>query len=164
MFKNIRHILYIFISCIFLLNGGVASAYAGDGRYHVKKVIDGDTVELDKGERVRYIGVDTPEKMKKVKDVWIFDPEPYAIEAKEFNRRMLEGKEVQLEFDAEKTDKYGRLLAYVRTADGKMVNEELLKEGYARILSIPPNTKYAEKFLEIQKEAREAKRGIWSDR
>jgi len=140
MLKICRYGLHVIISYILLVSFCVLGARAADVSYRVKRVIDGDTIELDTGERVRYIGIDTPETMKKTGGTWIFDPEPYGVEAKEYNRTLTEGKEVKLEFDAEKTDKYGRLLAYVRTSDMIMVNRELLKKGFARILFIPPNT------------------------
>ncbi|MFH1837363.1 MAG: thermonuclease family protein [Candidatus Omnitrophota bacterium] len=129
----------------------------------VKKVIDGDTIELWNGERVRYIGVDTPETNKIKNGIWIFDPEPYSVEAKAFNKDLVEGKEVSLEFDTEKLDKYGRLLAYVKTHDGLMVNEELLRSGLARTLFIFPNLRYLEEFKSIQEEARRSDRGLWKN-
>lgn len=122
----------------------------------VQRVIDGDTVVLVGGERVRYIGVDTPELHHPKKKV-----QPYAREATEFNRRLVEGQKVRLELDVERRDKYGRLLAYVYLEDGRFVNAELLKEGYAQLLTIPPNVRYADLFVGLQKQARDAKRGLW---
>jgi micrococcal nuclease len=122
----------------------------------VQQVIDGDTVKLSTGERVRYIGVDTPELHHPRKPV-----EFYAREAKEFNRRLVEGKRVRLEFDVQRYDRYGRLLAYVYLEDGTFVNAELLRQGYAQLLTIPPNVKYANMFLELQRQARENRRGLW---
>lgn len=122
----------------------------------VERAVDGDTVVLVGGERVRYIGVDTPELHHPRKPV-----QPYAREAMEFNRRLVEGKKVRLELDVEPRDKYGRTLAYVFLEDGRFVNAELLKEGYAQLLTIPPNVRYADLFVGLQKQAREAKRGLW---
>jgi len=102
--------------------------HCGPSEAVVKRVIDGDTVELESGEKVRYIGVDTPERGKSGYD-----------EATEFNRNMVEGKEVHLEYDQRCTDQYNRLLAYV-CADSTMVNEELIREGHAKTLHIKPNT------------------------
>ncbi len=125
----------------------------------VERAVDGDTVVLAGGERVRYIGVDTPELHHPRKPV-----QAYAREAMEFNRRLVEGKRVRLEFDADRRDKYRRLLAYVFLEDGTFVNAELVKQGYAQLLTIPPNVKYSDLFLKLQREAREAKRGLWGDR
>ena len=125
----------------------------------VERAVDGDTVVLVGGERVRYIGVDTPELHHPRKPV-----QPYAREAMEFNRRLVEGEKVRLELDVEQRDKYGRLLAYVFLEDGRFVNAELLKEGYAQLLTIPPNVRYVDLFTGLQKQAREAKRGLWGKR
>lgn len=123
----------------------------------VARVIDGDTIKLVNGERVRYIGIDTPELHHPKKPV-----EYLAKEAKEFNQKLVGGKVVRLEFDVEKRDKYGRLLAYVYV-DDTFVNAKLLEEGYAQILTIPPNVKYADEFLNLQGKAREENRGLWAE-
>lgn len=137
-------ILFIFASSI-LPNGfaGIAE------ELRVTRVIDGDTVVLEDGRHVRYIGMDTPEKK-----------DPYYSEAKRENERLVKGKKVGLEYDVGKTDKYGRTLAYVY-ADTVFVNAELVKNGYAVIATFPPNVKYAKTFLALQEEARNQKRGLW---
>lgn len=122
----------------------------------VKRVIDGDTIELANGERVRYIGIDTPE---------IYPPrgpEYYSKEAKEANRTLVEGKRVRLEFDVENRDKYGRLLAYV-FVDTIFVNAELLRLGYAKVYFVPPNVRYRALFIKLETEARSAGRGLWAE-
>ena len=125
----------------------------------VQRAVDGDTVVLTNGERVRYIGVDTPELHHPRKPVqW------YAREAMEFNRKLVEDQKVRLEFDVERRDRYGRLLAYVFLEDGRFVNAELLKEGYAQLLTIPPNVRYVDLFVGLQRQARESKRGLWGRR
>ena len=78
-----------------------------------------------------------------------------------FAKRELDGEEVRLELDLQKIDPYGRLLAYVYLPDGEMFNETLLRQGYAQVATFPPNVKYQERFLEAQREAREANRGLW---
>ncbi|WP_400163975.1 thermonuclease family protein [Brevibacillus sp. TJ4] len=123
----------------------------------VKRVIDGDTVELENGERVRLIGVDTPETVKPNSPV-----EPYGKEASEYTKKQLTGQTVTLRFDVEPRDKYDRLLAYVYLPDGTFYNEQLVREGYARIMTIPPNVAYADLFLEAEREARENDRGLWA--
>ena len=154
--------------------GGVAvSLPLRRDEFRVRHVIDGDTIELSNGEKVRYIGIDAPEERRRRGDRWVYDPEPYAEKATRENRKLVEGKKVRLEFDAEKRDKYGRLLAYVYTRigffgnagyDGEVIldsheifiNAYLVQKGLARPLSIPPNTRYADRFrhlaLNAQKE------------
>ena len=128
-----------------------------EGTYLVTRVIDGDTIELANGEKVRYIGVDTPELHHPQKEV-----EYYAQEAYGANRRLVEGKRVRLELDVEERDRYERILAYVYV-DDLMVNEWLVANGYARVATFPPNVKYAERFLQLEREARQAKVGLWAD-
>jgi micrococcal nuclease len=90
-----------------------------------------------------------------------FGTQPYGPEASAFAKRELEGKEVSLELDVQKIDPYGRLLAYVYLPDGEMFNETLLEEGYAQVATFPPNVKYTDRFLEVQREARAENRGLW---
>lgn len=125
----------------------------------VERVIDGDTIVLVGGEKVRYIGVDTPELPHPKKRA-----QPYAKEAMEFNRRLVESQKVRLEMDVERQDKYSRTLAYVFLENGRFVNAELLKEGYAQLLTIPPNVRYVDLFTSLQSQARENKRGLWGKR
>ena len=136
-----------------MIGGGSLSR---SGEALVRRVVDGDTVVLSSGEPVRYIGMDTPELHHPRKPV-----QAYGREAMEFNRRLVEGKQVHLEFDVERYDKYHRLLVYVFLQDGTFVNAELVRQGYARLMTIPPNVKYADLFVKLQREAREARRGLW---
>ncbi len=156
----------------------------------VTRVIDGDTIELENGELVRYIGIDAPETRRRVGDQWVEDPEPFGQEATEMNRRWVEGRRVRLEYDVERRDRHGRLLAYVyvdgemipppgaspkatsRARDdplsadapgGGMINAKLLDEGYAQLLTIPPNVKYVEEFRRLAAEARTQRRGLWME-
>ncbi|MBC7217855.1 MAG: thermonuclease family protein [Candidatus Caldatribacterium sp.] len=130
----------------------------GPGEYIVARVIDGDTIELANGEKVRYIGINTPELHHPQKGV-----EYFAREAYEANRRMVEGKRVRLEFDVQRRDRYGRLLAYVYV-DDIMVNEWLVANGYAQVATYPPNVRYAERFLKLEEEARRLGIGLWGKR
>jgi micrococcal nuclease len=130
-------------------------------QYTVKHVVDGDTIELSNGDMVRYIGIDTPEMRERKGSEWVYNPMPYAEEAKEFNKTLVEGKSVKLEYDVQKKDKYHRLLAYVYIGD-KMVNTEMVKQGFAMIYTYPPNVRHTQGFIEAQKEARDNKRGLWS--
>lgn len=140
----------------------VQTDQAIDGEYEVVSVTDGDTFEINYNgtkTKVRLIGVDTPESVhpnsKKNNE--------YGEEASKYTKSLLEGKTVKLEFDVSPKDKYGRLLAYVYLEDGEMLNEKLLKEGYAQVATYPPNVKYVENFKELQKEARENKVGFWAE-
>ncbi|MBI3312169.1 MAG: thermonuclease family protein [Candidatus Omnitrophica bacterium] len=142
-----------------VLESGQADSGLQSAEAVVERVIDGDTVVLAGGARVRYIGVDTPELHHPRKPV-----EFYAREAKEFNRRLVGGKKVRLEWDVQRRDRYQRQLAYLFLEDGTFVNAELLRQGCAQLLTIPPNVKYADLFVKMQKEAREAKRGLWGKR
>ncbi len=126
----------------------------------VKRVIDGDTIELETGQKVRYIGIDTPETVDPTRPVACFGKE-----ATNFNRQLVEGKFVKLEKDVSETDKYQRLLRYVYIdlpdRGQVMVNEELVKEGFAFSLTYPPDVKYQERFLQAQRWAREQLQGLW---
>ena len=126
----------------------------------VRRVIDGDTIELTDGRLVRYIGIDTPEVRRKAGNRWVVDPEPFALAAAEANRRLVEGKPVRLEYDEQLKDRYGRTLAYVYVGE-QMVNEALVADGYAHVLTIPPDVRYAERFRLLANEARRARRGVW---
>ena len=122
------------------------------------RAVDGDTIEVEiEGEsyKVRYIGIDTPELHHPTKPVGY-----YAQEAYEKNRELVEGKTVFLEKDISETDRYGRLLRYVYVGD-VFVNAYLVQQGYAQVSTYPPDVKYQEQFLELQREARETGRGLW---
>ena len=158
--KRLRKFYYpipVLLLAFALLGHGQASRHppAPEAAF-VTRAVDGDTVVLTGGERVRYIGVDTPELHHPHKPV-----QAYAREAMEFNRRLVENKQVRLEYDVDRRDKYGRLLAYVYLPEGTFVNAELVCQGYAHTLTIPPNVKFAKLFLQCQKEARENRRGLW---
>ena len=123
----------------------------------VVRVIDGDTIEIEGGEKVRYIGINTPESKDPRKEV-----ECYAKEAESKNRDLVEGKKVVLEKDISETDRYGRLLRYVYL-DGVMINELLVREGYAQASSYPPDVKYQDRFNEAEKQARAEQKGLWGE-
>lgn len=127
----------------------------------VIRVVDGDTILVDVGgreERVRYIGVDTPESVKPGTPV-----QCYAKKASARNDALVAGREVKLVTDAEPRDRYGRLLAYVyRAEDDLFVNAALVRDGYAQVLTIPPNVAHAAEFRALAASARRAGRGLWS--
>ena len=132
--------------------GGDAPATGSAAR--VVRVVDGDTIVVG-DERVRLIGVDTPESVKPGTPV-----ECFAREASAFVKKLLTGRNVRLELDVEKRDRYGRLLAYVYR-DDLFVNAELVRRGYASVATFPPNVRHVDEFVRLQREARGASRGLW---
>src|SRR5574341_615062 len=118
----------------------------------VKQVYDGDTVLLEDGRRVRYLGINAPEFR-----------EPFYLKAKRYNESLVLGHEVRLDFDVERTDTYDRLLAYVYAGD-QMVNAELVRLGLAHAFFIGPDRKHNALLLRLQNEARQRRLGIWSVR
>ncbi len=137
----------------------------------IRRAVDGDTLLLQNGQRVRLIGIDTPEMHESdklyreaqqsrtdIQTIMAMGRKSY-----EFTRRLVEGKRVRLEFDVEKYDKYGRLLCYVYLKDGTFVNAKIVEAGYASLLTIPPNVKYAHLFRALYKEARDNNRGLWKE-
>ncbi|MDD5154941.1 MAG: thermonuclease family protein, partial [Candidatus Omnitrophica bacterium] len=134
---------------------------------YVTRVVDGDTLKLENGERVRLIGIDTPEMHdsdKLYRDARRTKQDIQTIKAMgrrayNFTRTLVEGKQVRLEFDVERYDRYGRLLAYVFLKDsGAFVNAEIIKQGYASVMTYPPNVEYADLFLKLYQQARQDKR------
>ena len=121
----------------------------------ITRVIDGDTVVTSEGERIRYIGIDTPETVHPFKDV-----EFYGKEASDKNKALVEGKTVELEKDISKTDRYGRTLAYI-WLNNELINATLVREGYAYAYTYPPDVKYSNYFLVLQRQAQDNRRGLW---
>ena len=136
-----------------------ASASGDVGR--VVEVVDGDTIHVQLGsarEKVRYIGIDTPETKDPRRPVQCF-----GRQASEFNARLVGGERVRLVRDVQARDRYGRLLAYVyRVRDRRFVNAELARLGYAQPLSIAPDVRFADRFAALAREARDHDRGLWS--
>ncbi|HXF83264.1 MAG TPA: thermonuclease family protein [bacterium] len=152
---------------------GSLSAPAGPPQATVLRWIDGDTVRAAVGAsvvRIRLIGIDAPETSAGER-AWRQGAElkhdvatvvALGQLAKAAAERLAPaGAAVQVELDVQTHDRYGRLLAYLWRRDGRMVNEELVRAGYAMVLTIPPNVKYADRFLRAQREARTAGRGLW---
>jgi micrococcal nuclease len=138
----------------------------------VSRVVDGDTIKLENGERVRLIGIDTPEvheSAKLYRDARKSKQDVSTIQrlgrqSSDFTKNILEGKRVRLEFDVEKCDRYKRLLAYVYLKDGTFVNAEIIKQGYGSPYTFPPNVRYVDLFRQLSQEARENKRGLWKEK
>jgi len=130
----------------------------GDSWRLCTRVVDGDTIVLDGNEKVRLIGVDTPETKDPRKPIQYFGKE-----ASEFTKRMVEGKKVRLEYDWQRKDKYGRTLAYIYIEDGTFLNAEIIKQGYGHAYTRFP-FKYLEDFRQYERESRENQRGLWVPR
>lgn len=141
----------------------------------IERVIDGDTVAVrfdGAVEKVRLIGVDTPEKRPSkrasLQSARSHQSLQSIMELGERASRMMrelapEGLPVTIEYDVTPRDKYGRLLGHLFTQDGTMLNEEIIKRGYAQLLTIPPNVKYVSRFQMALTESRAARRGLWAD-
>jgi micrococcal nuclease len=145
MKSSLGKIVFFFVA--FLAVNCIAAEYV------VKRVLDGDTIQTESGEIIRYLGIDAPE----------IPDEFYAREAARYNRKLVSKKEVRLEFDVERKDQYGRLLAYVFIED-LFVNGELVKRGYAKAMVRLPNLKYRDILLNYQKEAIDEGKGLWQER
>ena len=126
--------------------------------YRVERVVDGDTLLLTNNARVRLLGIDTPETKKKDHPI-----EPWGPEATDYTKRFVSaaGDRVQLEFDKERVDRYGRALAYV-FSNGRFLNEELVRAGLARVRHDPFSSSVRRKLRKAEDEAKTARRGIWS--
>jgi len=157
------------ISCILILSI-ISLAHGKKERYSppdnraagktvfVGKIYDGDTISAFVNghfEKIRLIGIDAPEK----------DQRPWGRKARECLGSLISAADsrVSLEYDIDKRDKYGRILAYIWTQNGQMINEEMMKNGCAVLFTFPPNVRYAERFLVAQKKAQEHKAGIWGE-
>ncbi|KKR51019.1 MAG: WD40 domain protein beta Propeller [Candidatus Curtissbacteria bacterium GW2011_GWA1_40_16] len=132
------------------------SQVLGSQTVTVTAVIDGDTIEIEGGQRIRYIGINTPETVDPRKPV-----ECFGREASNKNKELVAGKSVRLEKDISETDKYRRLLRYVFIGD-VFVNDYLVRQGYAYASSYPPDVKYQNQFNQAEREAKINGRGLWS--
>jgi len=150
-----RLITIMLVCLLFFLFQQTCSA---DTWNQVKWVVDGDTVVLSDGQRVRYIGINAPELAHDDHNA-----EPYGEASKRFNALLVSRKKVRLEFDKERFDHYKRLLAYVFLKNGTFVNAEIVSNGYAYLLRHRPNLKYDSILLQSQRSAMSAKRGIWQN-
>lgn len=166
-FRQCRHIghLLLPVVAVLTLSVGVGSSSGVDAAQVpavVTRVIDGDTLEVrldGRQETVRLIGVDTPETVHPRIGVELWGPEASA-----FTKGLLPpATRVRLELDVQERDQYGRLLAYVYLPDGRMLNALLLEAGLAQLLTVPPNVRHVDLFVRLQREAREAGRGMWSE-
>lgn len=167
LFRTILFGLFALLLCV-----SVGDAY---NKATVVKVVDGDTLRIEMNgheEAVRLIGIDTPENKinkKAKKDSVRSNQDVETItsmgkEAARYVRTLVRrGDMVGIEFDVQKRDKYNRLLVYAYLSDGKMLNEEIIKAGYANVMTFPPNVRYQERFVRAYREARDFKRGLYRD-
>lgn len=129
--------------------------------YLVTKVVDGDTFWVDngtsKGIKIRLTGIDAPESQKR----WKREEGYYGKESKAYLTKLLKDKKVRLETDVDSLDRFGRTLSYVYLEDDTFVNAVLIKEGYAVLMTVSPNVRYADLFYKLQVQARENNRGLW---
>lgn len=151
-----KSITLFYIFCLFILLSCAVEQSFAQNWYSVRWVDDGDTIVLMDGRRLRYIGINAPEIDHKEKKA-----EPFGYIAKNYNKNLVLSKKVRLEFDKERHDQYGRLLAYVFLKDGSFVNEIMIKKGYAYSLYLNPNKKYNKRLFKAQRDAMIAKEGIW---
>lgn len=137
---------------------------SANGFFSVTKVVDGDTFWAEDGSgksiKVRLTGIDAPELHNTGKKKAGY----YGEEAKRYLILLLEGRKVRLEYDVGLHDRFGRTLAYVFLEDGTFVNAALIRNGYASVLTVPPNVKYADLFVNLQQKARKKRRGLWKVR
>ena len=154
-------ILFVLTAGYYLINEkyAVFGQPGNDEFVVVTRVHDGDTVSVivdRKPEKIRLIGIDAPEIGQK----------PWGEEAKRHLEALLNSSlsKVRLEYDVEKRDKYGRMLAYLWTSDGKMINFLMVKSGHAMLFTLPPNVKHADEFRSAQREARDGRAGIWAEK
>ena len=159
--KNSLKVFTVFLlSALFLYCGSPVQSRDTE-KFVVTKVVDGDTFWIKdgspKGQKIRLIGVDAPESRRTGRKEIGY----YGKEAKAFLTDLLLNKYVSLEFDVDRTDRYGRTLAYVYLEDGTFLNKYLVENGYAQLMTYPPNVKYVEVFTAAQTRARESNLGLW---
>lgn len=132
--------------------------------YTVTKVVDGDTFWIDDGSvnpiKVRLIGVDAPESKNTGRKMKAY----YGDESAQYLELLLLGKKVRLEYDIDRYDLYNRTLAYAYLEDGTFVNADLVKNGYAMAMTVPPNVKYADTFVKLARKARLHQNGLWDQK
>ncbi|NDY42228.1 hypothetical protein G3N55_05145 [Dissulfurirhabdus thermomarina] len=145
------------LAAAFLCGAGCGPEAPAGQECRVTWVYDGDTIRLRTGEHVRYIGIDAPEVAHDDRP-----GDPLGTEAARRNRELVAGKTVRLEWDRERHDVHGRLLAYVWLPDGRMVEEILVEEGLARACAVPPNTAHFDEIVAAQRRAMAARRGLWA--
>jgi micrococcal nuclease len=134
-------------------DGGSA---CGPSKAQVTRVLDGDTVELADGTKIRYLLINTPEIAHNASET----SQCFGDEARVYDEQLVLGRDVNLEYDKECKDRYGRTLAYV-SVEGRSINELLIERGYARLEVIAPNDRYAERYRTLEAQAKASGAGLW---
>ena len=150
-FRHVEAFLWILVLALSSTNWSFAAT-----EHLVKWVNDGDTIVLNNGQRVRYIGINAPEIDHENQKA-----EPFGYEARSFNKKLVSSDKIRLEFDRERYDQYGRLLAYIFLQDGTFVNAQLVQNGFAYYLYRSTHTKYQSILLKSQQKAMKSQKGIW---
>ena len=169
VFRVVAGALLVLFGIIFFSGIAKAAETQGEKPLYVKRVVDGDTLQLSDGAKVRLIGIDTPEyhySKKLLRDSrrsakGIKTIQAMGKEAMEFTKKTAHGRRVRLEYDVERFDRYGRVLAYVWLDDGGVLNAEIIKAGDANTMTVPPHVRHADPFLKLEKDARDSGRGLW---
>ncbi len=157
-FKEFFRLSFLIFFLIFIISTGSSQTLRKNLiKVKVKRVIDGDTVVLENGERLRYAGINAPE-LHTAKGI----PQPFAVEAYKLNKKLVEGKTLYLELSLRKRDRYGRLLGELYFENGTPVSAILVKRGFAFVCYYPGSGKYYQKYLPLQREAIRERKGIFS--
>lgn len=158
-----RQKLILFLLIITVVNVSEAQRETAYRFYPVLRITDGDTFVIADGSRngriIRLTGVDAPESRNTGRK----KKSEYGIISTRYLEKLIRGKRVRLEYDIDKTDSYGRTLAYVFLEDGTFVNAEMVRNGYANIMTVPPNVKYQDLFLKLERRARKRGEGLWGN-
>ena len=151
---------FFFVTCIFVTGLGFSTQVWPDQTFmaEVKQVIDGDTVVLTNGEKVRLIGINAPEKESDHRLA-----QPYSLEARLALVALVQNKTVRIETGLDERDRYGRLLGSLYLPNGEDVQAILLKKGYAVMVVFPPNLKNLDRYVQAENQAREFGLGVWSE-
>ena len=146
-----RHYIVVFILILFFVLVRFVGEIGKESveKFRVIKIVDGDTFELEDRGKLRLLSIDTPE-----------EGQPFHDSARALLSKLVLNRDVELEYEIRKRDKYGRLLAYIYT-DSLFVNAELIRQGYAQVMTVPPNVRHVEEFVLLQREARAAEAGLW---
>jgi len=159
----VKYLLNILLLLLPLVMSGQAASSEPEVWFTVTRVVDGDTFWVDdgseKGMKIRLIGIDAPEP----RNTGTRPKEFFGAESTSYLQNLLKGKKVRLEYDVARYDRYRRTLAYAFLEDGTFINAELVRNGYATVMTMPPNVKYAETFNKLASKARKQKKGLWKE-
>jgi micrococcal nuclease len=161
----IRKVLLLPLLCLALTASAQPSKAAKESYtwYPVTRIVDGDTFWIDdgsaKGLKIRLIGIDAPESRNSGQKLKGY----FGEESTEYISSLIEGRKVRLEYDVAPYDQYGRTLAYVYLDNGTFVNAEMVKNGFATVMTYPPNVRYADTFVDLARKARKQNKGLWKN-